>query len=138
MYAFCIACNMNHLRTSSDQFMQQDQALIDIWLVENQNNPLHVATALEVIERLILSKDSKDPPLLSQRIEQTREETSNIFNHDNIKSVIACLDFNAETKTSRDGANYIMLQDEKKNRQESQVSHLRCGQLRDSIFQATA
>ena len=79
MYAFCIARNVNHSRTSFDRFTQRDQASIDIRLVENRRNPLHVAKALEVIERLVPSKDGGDLPLLSQRASNMQEKRQATF-----------------------------------------------------------
>ena len=83
----------------------------------NRAEPSLVAEALEALDRLVPPRDGQQASLnlatLQEDIVQTQEETSNIFDFQQLKKVANDLDWNATPRKSRDDSREIELHEKK-------------------------
>ena len=112
-YGICEFTGTQDLLNSLRYLMRKDQALVDVMKHRNRANVVFVERALSALDRLVPPRDGvqarESLALQREDIARTRDETADIFNFVELKRVASSLDWNSETRRTRDGSKIIAL-----------------------------
>ena len=114
-YSYCKDNCSENMRSSLERIMRKDAALEAILIARNRSDPACAAAALEALDRLIPPRDGMQAPAnlatLQAEVQQSRIETSNIFDFNQLKRISESLDWNTTSRRTRDDSEDIELHD---------------------------